>query len=399
VGASAVEGIIAAREEGGPYRDIEDFCKRAGLAAVNSRALENLARAGALDGLYPDRGTLVMNVERMLNLARRERELRESGQSTMFDLFGSQVDTPLPALELEAGPGTRREDMLAWERELLGVYMSEHPFRAAAQALGAYTTHSLSDVTMELAGQTVAVAGMVNRVQARATRDGRKFYVVDVEDLSGSAELTVWNDTIEATGEGLWAEGQVLLLSVECRERGDRLGLSVRRAAPFNSVDGSVVGFSPEQWQAPPPRRAGPRNGEAPKRPNGERAPQQANGNGNGRSPRAPAPGAVAGPAAEASRPGVQPPVSGDTARLVVTIYETEDRTADEALLRAVAGMLKDSPGKDEVRLVIHDVAGQETEFDLPRAGVNDALARSIRSVLRSSGMVSLTSARVAGAA
>ena len=65
------------------------------------------------------------------NLARKERELRESGQSTMFDLFGSEVSTPLPALEFEQQPA-RPEDMLAWEKELLGVYVSEHPFRSAA---------------------------------------------------------------------------------------------------------------------------------------------------------------------------------------------------------------------------------------------------------------------------
>jgi DNA polymerase-3 subunit alpha len=395
VGSSAVEGMIAARGSGGPYRDVEDFCKRADLSGANSRALEHLVRAGALD-MLGDRGTLLINVDRLMNLARRERELRESGQSTMFDLFGSQVDTPLPALELEQRPA-RREDMLAWEKELLGVYVSEHPFRSAAQDLARYTTHNVSDLTLDLTGQIATVAGMVNRVQARATRDGRKFYIVDFEDLSGTAELTVWSDAIELTGESTWAEGQVLLVSVEVRERGDRLSLNVRKAAPYDRSEGSVVGFAPEQWQVEVSR---PR----------VRTPEATNGRGgeparpvasSGQRPLPAQPRVAPQPAAttEAARPGIQPPVSGDAARLIVTVFETEDAVADEALLRAVAGMLKDHPGRDEVRLVIHDADGQETEFDLPRAAVSDDLARSIRAVLRTNGNVRLTGVKVAGAA
>ena len=401
VGASAVEGIIAVRRKDGPYRDVEDFCKRADLSSANSRALEHLAKAGALD-MLGDRGTLVMNAERLMSLAKRERDLRESGQSTMFDLFGSQVDTPLPALELESSPA-RKEDMLAWEKELLGVYVSEHPFKAAAAELSRYTTHSLADLTLDLVGQVATVAGMVNRVQARTTRAGRKFYIVDIEDLSASVELTVWSDTLELTGEACWAEGSVLLISVELRERGDRLSINVRKAAPFDSTEGTVVGFAPEQWQveAPKARKPIPPRGETGESAKGRPA-ESPNGrgsngyaNGAGSAPVPPQPAATV----EASRPGVQPPVNGDSARLVVTIYETEDVVADEALLRAVVGMLRDSAGNDEVRLVVHDSEGQDTEFDLPRASVSDDLARSIRAVLRQNGSVTLTTGKMLGAA
>jgi hypothetical protein len=91
----------------------------------------------------------------------------------------------------------------------------------------------------------------------------------------------------------------------------------------------------------------------------------------------------------------VHPPVSGDSARLIVQIFETEDALADEALLKAVAGMLKENPGTDEVRLVITDVEGQDTEFDLPRASATEDLARSIRAVLRQNGHVRLTGTRL----
>ena len=92
------------------------------------------------------------------------------------------------------------------------------------------------------------------------------------------------------------------------------------------------------------------------------------------------------------------PPVNGDSARLTVTIIETDDILADEALLRAVAGMLKGSPGNDEVRLVIRDADGNDTEFDLPRAEVTEDLARSVKNLLRNQGQVKLASARPSAA-
>ncbi len=406
VGNAACEGIIAERKKGGIYRDIEDFCKRADLSAANSRAIEHLAKAGAFD-LLGDRGTLVMNAERLVTLAKKERELRESGQSTMFDLFGSQVETPLPALELEPAPApARKEDMLAWEKELLGVYVSEHPFKAVAQDVGRYASHTLADLTAELAGQTVTVAGLINRVQARVTRDGRKFYIADLEDLSGSVELTVWNDTIELTGEEIWAEGRVLVCSVEIRDRGDRINLNVRKAAPYDAAGGAVVGFVAEQWQVEAPKRRPPRPQEEPRAEgsppsNGRPAGANRYANGHAANGGGPRPGGYpqSGATTEASRPGVTSTVTPDTARLTITLFETEDVLADEALLKMVFSMLKDSPGRDEVRLVVRDTAGDELEFDFLRAAATEDLARSLRSVLGNRGNVKLTSPKLAGAA
>ena len=301
--------------------------------------------------------------------------------------------------------------MLLWEKELLGVYVSDHPFKPVASDVARFTSHQISEISIELKGQTVTLGGLVNRIQTRSTRDGRKFYVVDLEDLSGTVELTVWNDTIELTGEEIWAEGRVLVCSIEVRDRGDRVGLNVRKAAPYDAAEGSVVGFVAEQWQVEAPKRR-PRMDQAPgddpqhqQRPaNGY--PPRANGNGygngygngaNGQRPTAN--GHQNGATTEASRPGNTPPVNGDAARLTITIHETDDVLADEALLRAVAGMLKNSPGTDEVRLVVRDSEGQDTEFDLPHAEISDELARSVKNLLRNQGQVKLTSGKMVGAA
>ncbi len=416
VGSAAVEGIIAAREKGGIYKDIEDFCKRADLSSANSRAIEHLARCGAFDllpgapGREPyNRNELVLGSERIIQEVKREKDLRDSGQSTMFDLFGSEVATPGSGFELPHVQPTPSE-WLVWEKDLLGVYVSDHPFKPIANDVARYCSHQISEISMELKGQTVTIGGLVNRVQARATRDGRKFYVVDLEDLSGTVELTVWSDTIELTGEEIWAEGRVLVCSIEVRDRGDRIGLNVRKAAPYDAAEGSVVGFVAEQWQVEAPRRR-PRMDQAPGETSAAPAangPRPANGNGgyqngaqrpgNGQY-RPPANAAPSGATTEANRPGVTPPVNGDASRFTVTIYETDDVLADEALLRAVAGLLQKNPGKDEVRLVIRDAEGNDSEFDLPHAEISEELARSVKNLLRSQGQVKLSAPRMVGAA
>ena len=378
VGSAAVTGVIAEREKGGPYRDLDDFCKRGDLSGATSRTIEHLALAGALDALG-DRGTLRANSERIANLAKRERELRDSGQSTMFDLFGSEVDTPMPGVELTEAP-LEQDERLRWEKELLGVYLSEHPFRRAAQELAPHTTHQLADLSLELAGQTVTVAGMMTQVTVRYTRDNRRFYLVGLEDLSGRAELAVWSDVLELSSEDTWTEGQIALVSVECRERGDRLNLSARRAAPWDASEGTLIGFRPEEFQVEPARRGnGRRRASAPKPPSPPSAPPAArNGSGAGVNGASPAPAATT----EAESPEVRSPVGAEASQLIITIYETEDANADRALLKAVETLLLDHPGADEVRLVIHDTDGQEQAFDWKQAAVSDELARSIEKVL-----------------
>ncbi|MCC6960906.1 MAG: DNA polymerase III subunit alpha [Dehalococcoidia bacterium] len=427
VGSAAVEGIISAREKGGPYRDLEDFCKRADLSSANSRAIEHLARSGAFDllpgapGREPyNRNELVLGAERIILEVKREKDLRDSGQSTMFDLFGSEVATPGSGFELPQAPATPQE-WLVWEKDLLGVYVSDHPFKPIANDVARFCSHQTAELTLDLKGQAVTIGGLITRVQARATRDGRRFYVVDLEDLSGTIELTVWNDAIELTGEEIWAEGQVLVCSVEVRDRGDRIGLNVRKAAPYDSTEGTVVGFIAEQWQVEAPKRR-PRMDQAPGDTppvNGPHMNGQVNGTGhgngshstngngyangsartNGGPPRNPANASPGGATTEANRPGVTPPINGDASRFTVTIYETDDVAADEALLRAVAGLLAKSPGKDEVRLIVRDADGNDSEFDLPRAEVTEELARSVRNLLRNQGHVKFTSSRLPGAA
>ena len=241
VGFGAIEPIIAARE-GEEFQSIADLCRRADLRALNKRALESLIKVGALDPLG-DRGALLASIDRILSLAQREKRLKETGQAAMFDLWGESVPLPLPKLELEGGEAALKEK-LSWEHELLGVYISEHPFSRAASSLANQVTALCGEITEEMAGQEVITAGMVSSLRHLYTKDGRPFVSATIEDLDGRAEVTAWPEVYERTKE-LWHEGNILLVEGKVRARGDRVQLSCERVREYH----------PDEVAPPPPKK------------------------------------------------------------------------------------------------------------------------------------------------
>ena len=343
VGSAAVEGVIAARDEKGPFASVEDLCRRAGMRNLNKRALESMIKAGALDSLG-DRATLLANMDRILSLAQREQRLRESGQTTMFDLFGDSVDAPLPSLELEPAEGSRAE-MLAWEKELLGVYVSEHPFAGAASALSQHVTAVCSEVTLELAGREVVLAGMVASTRNLLTREGKTFCAATIEDLSGSVEVTVWPDLFDQTRD-LWNEGNILILLARIRERGDRLQVSAQQVAIYQAGGPASEPFAIPEWIRKDRNVAQGANSRSPRRESVSRQPV-----------------------------AVQQ-------RLLVALRETHDEEADRSRLAGLMTALGDFPGGDEVRLIVHMRDDQRVELALPTARACDELCARVADLL-----------------
>jgi DNA polymerase-3 subunit alpha len=394
VGAGAAESIAEERDRDGPFASVEDFCRRINLKTVNKRALECLTKAGAL-AAFGDRGTLLANLDRLVALAQREQKLRDSGQATMFDLFGDQVSTPMPALELEEAPVLRAEE-LAWERELLGVYVSDHPFKAAAAALSPHVSALCSELAAEAPspqsasggangegepaeavatpslppqGRDAVIAGMVGNTRRLYTRDSRAFCAAAIEDLSGTIEVTVWPELFEQTQE-LWMEGNILLLQVRARERNGRLQIAVQQVELYQTADGAAHRFVPPSWVsaatpkgsssklearsskvAEPPAEY--RKKEASTTPVSHAEPVEA----RDRQP-APDPPAEGGRIAVAAR------------SLRVELRETDDEDADRDRLAQLLDALRDFPGDDEVRLTVRTLDGSAQQMALGKLHV-----------------------------
>jgi len=230
VGSGAVEPIIAEREKNGPYKSVEDLCRRADLSGANRRVLESLVRAGAMDSLC-DRATLDANVSRILELYQRQTKLRATGQSTMFDLWGESGDSPLPDLEMNRASITATE-MLKWEKELTGVYLSTHPFGPYVDRASAIGIGLCSQVEREMEGQTIKIAGMVASLHPILSKDGQTSMAVTLEDLDGSIEVMVWSRIYSQTKE-LWQEGNIVIVEGKVRERAEQIQLTCERAMQF----------------------------------------------------------------------------------------------------------------------------------------------------------------------
>jgi len=310
VGQGAVEPIIAERDKGGEFKSIEDICRRCDLRGVNKRVLESLIKAGAFDCLG-DRGSLLHNIDKILSLSQREQRMRETGQTTMFDLWGETVPVPLPSLELD-GDGISVKDRLTWERELMGVYLSEHPFSAVVGNIGAEAT-LCGQIDAEMAGQVVTVAGMVAEVSQRFTRDGKPFAIVILEDLDGRIETMVWPKVYTDTRE-LWQDGNILLVTGKVKVREDEVQLVCDR----------VRYYQPEEKAATAP--------------------------------------------VEAPAVAVTKPVSSN--RLVISMAESGEKASDIAYLTKLMDIISEFPGEDRVKLRIIN-EGKVVHLDWPNVSAN----------------------------
>ncbi|MFC2004243.1 DNA polymerase III subunit alpha [Chloroflexota bacterium] len=322
VGLGAMESIITERNKGSEFKSIEDLCRRCDLRGVNKRVMESLIKAGALDSLG-DRGTLINNINSILSLAQREQLLRETGQSTMFDLWGETVPLPMPSLDME-GASVSTKEKLAWEKELTGVYLSEHPLSSFTSILTRGNITLCGQIDADLVGQTVGAVGMVASVNNLFTRDRRPFVSAILEDLDGKVEVMVWPKVYDSTQE-LWQEGNILIVEGKVRLREDRVQLNCDTASLYQpEVAECEEIVTPEPDEVP-----------------------------------------VA--ADEKTPVGTAPTKSH---RLVISINQTSDEDNDIAYLHKLINTLKDFPGQDKVSLYLNS-EDRVVNLKLPNITIN----------------------------
>lgn len=196
VGANVVEGMIAAREEKGRYESFNDFLKKVPLQVCNKRTIESLIKAGAFDDLGHTRRSLSLIHEAAVDAAVAVKRKEATGQ---FDLFGSLgMDDALGdelTVTIPDVPEWDRREKLNFERDMLGLYVSDHPLRGLERALSDAASHSVHDIIGEDShvrdGETVTLAGMLTGVSRRiAKSSGNQYASVELEDPSG-ATITV----------------------------------------------------------------------------------------------------------------------------------------------------------------------------------------------------------------
>jgi DNA polymerase-3 subunit alpha len=217
VGAKAVELIVQERDENGPFNSLQDLCDRiAGIQDVNRRVLESLVRCGACDVLG-ERNLLLFNLERTVARAESARRDRETGQAS---LFGDEVHT---SDVLESAEPMSDEEKLRAEKELLGLYLSDHPLRRIAPELARLTDTQAVEVTSEIQDSEVRVGGLVREVRRVVTRKGQIMAYATLEDLTGSIDVILFPRVYEQFRQ-LFEPEKVLVVQgkVDARAGGGR---------------------------------------------------------------------------------------------------------------------------------------------------------------------------------
>lgn len=315
VGASAVLPYLEQRLAEGVFSSIEDFCRRIASHAINRRPLESLIKVGALDSLG-NRGSLLQGIERILSLVQREAKLQNSGQATMFDLFGDTVPAPLDHLSLPQVSVSSREQ-LAWEKELLGVYVSENPISSMVYKHPESTKAFLSDIEPE-AGKKVILVGQVSAVSYRQTRQGKSFLVASLELLDGGIEVIDWS-SLQPNSPSNWAEGEFLWVIGRTQIRNDQLSIVCTEVKPYKLEEERPSGIAPAGESLST-------NGHAP--------PTQAANNNN-------------------------------SLRVIVRLQEGKAPDDDEERLREVVKVLLEFPGEDAFELEVV-TAGKIKRLGMP---------------------------------
>jgi DNA polymerase-3 subunit alpha len=313
------------------------------LKGINKRILESLIKVGAMDVLDANRGTLLAGMDRILGLATQEAHRRESGQTTMFDLFGDSVDMPLPALELQRVDDVSKQEKANWERELMGVTFSETPLGSILAGIDPETAIiSTMDLDTSMSGQRVTLVGQVASMRVPTTKAGKPFGAANLALLDGTIEVVAFGAAYEEHLE-LWKEGNLLRVIGKVRVREDQLSINCEEVMTYNAP---TAGTSAGEEEAAPafvetitvPTQPAPQepepvaeatevmndNGYSDGNGNGH---TNGNENGNGRS---------------------------TTGRwLQLMLQETDDPQEDEYRLREAMKLLLEFPGHDPVLLEV----------------------------------------------
>ncbi len=240
VGEGLVELILAERTAGGVFTSFHDFCDRVDVSVLNKRTVESLIKAGAFDSLGHRRKGLLQVFEQIIDATMARRRKEAEGQ---FDLFAS-LDTPaeedrqrVAIPEADFDKATR----LRFEKEMLGLYVSEHPLDGIEGMLRRRSDCAIGDLRDREDGITVVVAGIITNLQRKMTRKGDPMAVFTLEDMQDAVEVTVFTSVMEEVGHKL-ADDLVVLVRGRLDSRDETPKILCREVTVFEAAN---LGASP----------------------------------------------------------------------------------------------------------------------------------------------------------
>ncbi|MEM7595727.1 MAG: OB-fold nucleic acid binding domain-containing protein [Cyanobacteria bacterium P01_A01_bin.83] len=252
LGQGAIENILSARNNDGEFKSLADFCERVELRTVNRRALETLIYCGAFDLIQSNRRQLINDIDVIISWAQQRSKEKASGQLNLFDMMngaaGKQEDQEI----FEQAPSTPvvsdypLQEKLRLEKEYIGFYISDHPLKAVNQAAQILSPISLSALSEQKARQKISAVVMLNSVRKIITKKGDPMAFVQMEDITGEAEGTIFPSTYQEL-EALLEEGKQLIVWGKAQQRNEKYQLIIDDATTVEQVKMLLLEITPQQ--------------------------------------------------------------------------------------------------------------------------------------------------------
>jgi DNA polymerase-3 subunit alpha len=244
LGKPVIDAICAEREHGGRYTSLNNFIERLSQTAINKRAIESLIKAGALDSLHKNRRQMMLGYADIVDSLAQERKNVIAGQMDLFSFFSESEDKSLFEVKLPNVDEYENEELLAFEKEVLGVYISGHPLQNFEGMLRKNITNTtldfeLDEETMTTAvkdQQNVIVGGMIEDKTIKMTKTGKPMAFLTLEDLVGTVEIVVFPKDYERFKHFLEMDAKIFVAgraSVSDEEKGK---ITASRIIPFEQV-------------------------------------------------------------------------------------------------------------------------------------------------------------------
>jgi DNA polymerase-3 subunit alpha len=196
VGTAVAEEIIQERKKDGKFKNFEEFLTRLSGKVINKKSLEALAMSGALSDLA-ERNEILFNMEKILAFSTNLQKIKNSNQNS---LFGENHDIENVKIELEKTRPADKKQILSWERELLGMYISEHPLSDVGHLIDANRTIKISEISQDKENQFVRIAGVITSLQKILTRNNQNMVFAKIEDLQANTEILVFPKILDRFG-------------------------------------------------------------------------------------------------------------------------------------------------------------------------------------------------------
>ena len=374
VGSVAVVPLIESRKKNGSFNSIEHMCRVADMSSLNSKALESLIKSGGFDSFGSRQGLLEV-IGRITALAQSESKLRQSNQTSMFDMFGESVPTPLVNIEIpqiEAFGMTIRE----WEMDLIGVgFSGNNQLQLIADQSDSEAIVVRSQIVPELAGKKILIVGQVSSVTHRLTKTDKPYVIASLELLDGGLDIFVWENLLDDTRD-LWQAGSLVSVVGNVRVRGDQINITCVNASQYDISDDNTetsLGVDSGHTVAVYPESNTAKSNDTTDLGVDSHTSQVTQIDDVG-SPDI----ALNGSSDFQKRQG-----------LVLRLMQSDEPTTDRMILENVKDILLENSGQDKISLEI-DVDGQIVRMDWPIIGVNISLEleKKLREIIGSKGTV-----------